>query len=162
MLTESSKRAKKTTLQAEIATPNVRHLHRTLNSVQPWGSVYMWCVYAVCVCINVYMDAHTHNRYLGNQNKGYHDTGDRFLKHSFTEKKLYCRNGNSVVPRTWIPFSSLPFLLSLLSFSQTHSPTFLFQASPQHHFGHSLTKGHGIYTTPSAPSGALWLGHFKF
>lgn len=46
----------------------------------------MWCVYAVCVRINVYMDARTHNRYVGNQNKGYHDKGDRFLKHSFTKK----------------------------------------------------------------------------
>ena len=25
----------------------------------------MWCVYAVCVRINVYMDARTHNRYVG-------------------------------------------------------------------------------------------------
>lgn len=86
MLTESSKRAKKTTLQAEIAIPNVRHLHRTFNSIQPWVSVYMWCVYAVCVCVNVYMDTHTHNRYLGIQNKWYHYKGNRFLKHSFTKK----------------------------------------------------------------------------
>ena len=95
MLTESSKRAKKPTLQAEIAAPNVRHLHRTFNSAQPWVSVYMCCVYTVCVRISVYMDAHTHNRYSGNQNKWHHYKGDRVLKHSFTKKKQN-RKTNSI------------------------------------------------------------------
>ena len=132
MLTESSKRAKKPTLQAEIATPNVRHLHRTL-ILHSRGSVYICAVCMQCVCISVYIWMHIH--IIGIWEIKISDIITREIEswNSFTKKKppktnkknqLYCRNGNRVVPRTWIPFYSLPFLLSLLSFRQTRFPSF--------------------------------------
>ena len=106
------------------------------------GSVYICGVCMQCVCVSVYIWIHIH--IIGIWESKISDIITReidFWNTVSPKKTLYCRNGNRVVPRTWVPFSSLPFLLSLLSSGRHILQHFCFKQVPNITMGTLPPKG---------------------